>query len=132
MPEKSESEDKSDSDNDSEDVKKVSKTTNRTSSRKKGSAAKGKAKKTTVETKSRATPKRTSKKSLSAYSESDDDSDGSPKVFSRKKKNVKQGRQKWSTLTKSSSKDKTGRHCKLSPPIDYFIEKYFDYNTFLL
>jgi protein DEK len=107
MPEKPENEDKNDSGKESEDVKKVSKTT-RTSSRLKESAAKSKAKKTTVETKPRTERKRTSKKPLSTNSESDhNDSEGSPKVFSRKKKNVKKGKQKSSSLTKSSSKDKT-------------------------
>lgn len=108
-PQKSESEDKSGSDNESEDVKKVSKI-NKTFSREKESAAKGKAKETTFQKKPR-TPRKRTNKSLSTHSESDDDiSEVSPKVFSRKKKNVKH---KTSTLTKSSSKDNTGRHREL-------------------
>lgn len=79
----------------------------KTSSRRKESAAQSKAKKATVKTKPRSARKQTSKKPLSTHSASDHgDCDGSPKVFSRKKKNEKQGKQKTSTLTKSSSKDK--------------------------
>ena len=83
----------------------------KTSSRRKESAAQSKAKKATVKTKPRSARKQTSKKPLSTHSASDHgDSDGSPKVFSRKKKNEKQGKQKTSTLTK----DKAGIHCELS------------------
>lgn len=87
----------------------------KTSSRRKESAAQSKAKKATDKTKPRSAQKQTSKKPLSTHSASDHgDSDGSPKVFSRKKKNEKQGKQKTSTLTKSSSKDKAGIDCELS------------------
>ncbi|KAI5432788.1 hypothetical protein KIW84_020191 [Lathyrus oleraceus] len=138
-PQKSESEDKSDSDNESEDVKKVSKI-NKTFSREKESAAKGKAKETTFQKKPR-TPRKRTNKSLSTHSESDDDiSEVSPKVFSRKKKNEKQ---KTSTLTKSSSKDNTekvtkrkGKNKEKSKPSDDQLRnaicdifKQVDFNT---
>ncbi|CAI8587020.1 unnamed protein product [Vicia faba] len=143
MPQKSESEDRNDSesDNESEDVKKMSKI-NKIFSREKEFAAKGKAKETTFQKKPRTPRKRTSKKSFSTHSESDDDiSEGSPKVFSRKKKNEKQ---KTSTFTKSSSKDNTaekvtkrkGKNKEKSNPSDDQLRnaicdifKQVDFNT---
>ncbi|XP_057440753.1 uncharacterized protein LOC130732781 [Lotus japonicus] len=105
MPEQSVSEDRNDSDNESENVKTPRKR-NKVSSTKKESAEKSK-KIITVERKPRSAPKRISKKPLATH-ESDDDSEESPKVSSRKKKNEKQGKQKTSTVTKfSSSKEKT-------------------------
>ncbi|XP_061346734.1 DEK domain-containing chromatin-associated protein 4-like [Gastrolobium bilobum] len=140
MPEQSESDDKSESDNESEDLKKPRKI-NKTSSTKKESAAKSTIRKITFKTKTRSAPKRISKKSLSTHSESDDDSEGSPKVSSRRKKNEKRGKQKTSTLTKSSSKEKTEKAAKgkgknkLNPSDDKLrdticeILKEVDFNT---
>ena len=113
MPEQSESEDKSDSDSESEDVKKPRKI-NKTLSTKKEPIAKSKIKKISVTTKSRSARKRTPRKSSSARLESDDDSMGSPKISTRKKKNEKGGKQKTSTPIKSSSKEKTGRYHEVS------------------
>ncbi|XP_027341912.1 glutamic acid-rich protein-like isoform X3 [Abrus precatorius] len=109
--EKSESEDESDSGSESEDIKKKKKLS-KTSSAKKESATKSKIEKITVAKKSRSAPKRTPKKSSSTLSKSDDDSDGSPKVFSRKKKNEKGGKQKTSTPIKSVSKEKAEKVTK--------------------
>ncbi|XP_059591308.1 DEK domain-containing chromatin-associated protein 4 isoform X1 [Vitis vinifera] len=74
---------------------------------KKESAGKAKTKKTPTPKKSISPPKR-SKKLSSNRSKADDDSDTSPKVFSRKKKNeVAKGRS--STPKKSVSKEKPGK-----------------------
>lgn len=106
--EKSESEDRSDSGSESEDMKEKKKPS-KTSSTKKESAKKSKIEKIPVANKSHIPPKRTPKKLSSNLSKSDEDSDESPKV-SRKKKNYKGGKQKTSTPTKPSSKEKTGRY----------------------
>ncbi|MCF6814746.1 hypothetical protein L3H39_11050, partial [Corynebacterium sp. MC-16] len=105
-PEKSESEDKSDSGSESEDTKEKKKPS-KTSSTKKESAKKSKIEKIAVPNKSRSPPKRAPKKPSFNLSKSDEDSDESPKVFSRKKKNEKGGKQKTSTPTKSASEEKT-------------------------
>ncbi|KAG5017628.1 hypothetical protein JHK85_023764 [Glycine max] len=105
-PEKSESEDKSDSGSESEDIKEKKKHS-KTSSTKKESAKKSKIEKIAVPNKSRSPPKRAPKKPSFNLSKSDEDSDESPKVFSRKKKNEKGGKQKTSTPTKYASEEKT-------------------------
>ncbi|KAJ0046845.1 hypothetical protein Pint_03865 [Pistacia integerrima] len=109
MPEPSESEDKSESENESEEYVGKRKRSSKTPTKKKESAGKARTKKVSVTSKSSPPPKRTPKKAPSKGSKADEDSDTSPKVFSRKKKNEKVTKEKASTPTKNTPKEKSGR-----------------------
>ncbi|CAL0315924.1 unnamed protein product [Lupinus luteus] len=112
IPENSVSEEKGNSDNESEEVKKPRKTIKTLSSTKKESAAKSEIPQDTAITKPRSAPKRTSKKSSATCTAVEDDIEANPKVSSRKKDIEKRGKQKNSSLSKSSSKEKTGNVTK--------------------
>ncbi|KAJ0102041.1 hypothetical protein Patl1_03952 [Pistacia atlantica] len=109
MPEPSESEDKSESENESEEYVGKRKRSSKTPTKRKESAGKARTKKVSVTGKSSPPPKRTPKKAPSKGSKADEDSDTSPKVFSRKKKNEKVTKEKASTPTKITPKEKSGR-----------------------
>ncbi|KAF8031711.1 hypothetical protein BT93_D0817 [Corymbia citriodora subsp. variegata] len=107
MPDQSESEEKDVSEDESEEDTRKKKKIRAKSSSKKESVGKAKSRRSSVSNKSSPPPKATRKKSSSKSTKVDDNSDGSPTVFSRKK-NVKVTK-KSSTPAKSASKEKTGR-----------------------
>ncbi|XP_044498592.1 protein DEK [Mangifera indica] len=109
MPEPSESEDKSESEEESEEDVRKRKRSSKTTTKKKQSAGKASTKKIAVTGKSSPPLKRTPKNAPSKRSKADEDSDISPKVFSRKRKNEKVTTEKASTPTKSTPKEKPGR-----------------------
>ncbi|XWS51744.1 hypothetical protein CRYUN_Cryun11dG0009800 [Craigia yunnanensis] len=143
LAEDSESEEKNESEQESEEDEGNKKRSIKASSRKKESAGKAITKKVTVP--KRSTPqKRTPKTSSSKNSKVGDDSDKSPKVFSRKKPE-KVTKEKSSTPTKSASKEKTSKRVakgkdkakeKKLKPSDYELRaticeilKEVDFNT---
>ncbi|KAG8636944.1 ABC transporter F family member 4 isoform X2 [Manihot esculenta] len=104
MPEHSENESEEESEEDVDKHKRSSRT-----SRKKESTGKAKTRNLTISIKCSPPPKASPKKSSSKHAEVDDDSDGTPKISSRKKKNDKVAKEKSSTPKKYPSKEKAGR-----------------------